>query len=374
MKKLVYVNPQSYRNLSLYDYSLLKGIENYKVIYCCNKQYDGPELVNIVYLPIFSYRQNMNLIVKIVSYFYSLLKLVSILKTERPDVLHIQWWKQWNLDYLFLALYKKYAKQIVFTAHNLVPHDSKKSMRNKCIKYYNRVDKIIVHDKNSKNELIKDFGIEEKKIGIIAHGILKFTVDEREVESVMNAYREKYQLKSKLVFATMGGQSPYKGTDLICNAFASSDYLQNNKDLFLIIAGKGNIATQEFADRFNNVLVADYELSNSEFQAIMRLADVLLLPYRRISQSGVLLTAIQNQIPFAVTPIGGLTEPFEIAHIGWIITSATVDSVKECMESLAYDIGSTKAVKYNQRNWNLVKDKYDWNNISHQTEEFYELS
>ena len=364
MKKLVYVNPQSYRNLSLYDYSLLKGIENYKVIYCCNKQYDGPELVNIVYLPIFSYRQNMNLIVKIVSYFYSLLKLVSILKTERPDVLHIQWWKQWNLDYLFLALYKKYAKQIVFTAHNLVPHDSKKSMRNKCIKYY----------KNSKNELIKDFGIEEKKIGIIAHGILKFTVDEREVESVMNAYRKKYQLKSKLVFATMGGQSPYKGTDLICNAFASSDYLQNNKDLFLIIAGKGNIATQEFADRFNNVLVADYELSNSEFQAIMRLADVLLLPYRRISQSGVLLTAIQNQIPFAVTPIGGLTEPFEIAHIGWIITSATVDSVKECMESLAYDIGSTKAVKYNQRNWNLVKDKYDWNNISHQTEEFYELS
>ena len=33
--------------------------------------------------------------------------------------------------------------------------------KDKCIKYYNKVDKIIVHDNNSKNELIKDFHIKE---------------------------------------------------------------------------------------------------------------------------------------------------------------------------------------------------------------------
>ena len=372
MKKLIYVDPQSYRNLSMYDYSLLKGMKSYKVIYCCNEQYDGPKLENVKFLPIFNYRQEMNPVVKIVSYLRSLLKLVSVLKKERPDVLHIQWWKQWNLDYRFLSIYKQYAKQVVFTAHNLVPHNSGESMKIKCIKYYNKVDKIIVHDNNSKNELIKDFHVKEDKIGVIAHGILDFSVNEAEVKSIMNDIYAKYSLKDKLVFASMGGQSPYKGTDLICDAFLSSDILKNNDDVFLIIAGKGNIATPDQFKECNNVWIANYSLSDSEFQAIMRLTDVMLLPYRKISQSGVLLTTIQNQIPFAVTPTGGLAEPLEIAPVGWIIPSPTVESVKVCMEGLACDIESTKAVKGNQQNWNLVKAKYDWKNISFQTEGFYD--
>ena len=371
MNKLVFVDPQSYRNLAMYDHSLLKGMKKYKIIYCCNKQYDGPQLENVEFHPIFSYRQDMNTLSKILSYFCSLLALVGILRTERPDVLHIQWWKQWNLDYFFLFIYKRYAKQIVFTAHNLVPHDSGDSMKTKCMKYYHKVDKIIVHDNNSKRELIKDFQVKEDKIAVIAHGILEFSVDEEEVKSIMDELAAKYSLKDKLVFATMGGQSPYKGTDLICDAFLSSEVLKNNDDVFLIIAGAGDIATPEKFMQCSNVWVANYSLSDSEFQAIMRLTDVMLLPYRKISQSGVLLTAIQNQTPFAVTPIGGLAEPLELAPVGWIVSSPTIEGVRECLEKLAGDIPQTKAAKSNQQNWDLVKEKYNWNKISIQTEKYY---
>lgn len=374
MKKIVYVDPQSYKNLSMYDYSLLKGMKEHKIIYCCNKQYDGPSLENVEFHPIFSYRQDMNPLVKIISYLCSLLKLVAILKSVRPDVLHIQWWKQWNLDYFFLSIYMRYAKQIVFTAHNLVPHNSGDSMKTKCMKYYYKVDKIIVHDHNSKRELIKDFQVKEDKIAVIAHGVLEFSVDEEEVKSIMDKLAAKYSLKDKLVFASMGGQSPYKGTDLICDAYLNSEYLINNDNVFLIIAGKGNIASPERFEGCNNVLIANDSLSDSEFQAIMRLTDVMLLPYRKISQSGVLLTTIQNQIPFAVTPMGGLSEPLELAPVGWIIASPMVDSVRECMESLAHNINKTKAVKHNQQNWNLLKNKYNWEKISLQTENFYELT
>lgn len=357
----------------MYDYSLLKGMKEYKIIYCCNKQYDGPSLENVEFHPIFSYRQDMNPLAKIISYFCSLLTLISILRNERPDVLHIQWWKQWSLDYFFLSIYKRYAKQVVFTAHNLVPHDSGDSMKAKCMKYYHKVDKIIVHDNNSKKELINDFHVEDDKVAIIAHGILEFAVYEEKVKSIMDEVAAKYSLKDKLVFATMGSQSPYKGTDLICDAFLSSEALKNNDDVFLIIAGAGDIATPDKFMQCTNVWVANYSLSDSEFQAIMRSTDVMLLPYRKISQSGVLLTTIQNQIPFAVTPMGGLAEPLETAPVGWIIPSPTVESVKECMEALARDIDGTKAVKQNQQNWDLVKAKYEWENISLQTEEFYGL-
>ena len=114
----------------------------------------------------------------------------------------------------------------------------------------------------------------------------------------MDELAAKYSLKDKLVFATMGSQSPYKGTDLICDAFLSSEVLKNNDDVFLIIAGAGDIATPEKFMQCSNVWVANYSLSDSEFQAIMRLTDVMLLPYRKISQSGVLLTAIQSQNSF----------------------------------------------------------------------------
>ena len=261
----------------------------------------------------------------------------------------------------------------MFTAHNLVPHDSGDSMKTKCMKYYHKVDKIIVHDNNSKRELIKDFQVKEDKIAVIAHGILEFSVDEEEVKSIMDELAAKYSLKDKLVFATMGGQSPYKGTDLICVAFLSSEVLKNNDDVFLIIAGAGDIATPEKFMQCSNVWVANYSLSDSEFQAIMRLTDVMLLPYRKISQSGVLLTAIQNQTPFAVTPIGGLAEPLELAPVGWIVSSPTIEGVRECLEKLAGDIPQTKAAKSNQQNWDLVKENYKWNKISLQTEEFYNI-
>lgn len=372
MKSLVYVDPQSYRNLAVYDYSLLKGMGKYNVVYCCNKKYDGPKLDNVDVRPIFTYRQEMNPLVKIVSYVWSLLKLVSVLKTERPNVLHIQWWRQWNIDYVFLSLYKRYSGQVVFTAHNLLPHDSGESMKRKCIKYYNKVDKIIVHDNSSKDILIEELGIKADKIAVIAHGVLKFSIDKADVRKIVDNYSSKYRLEGKLIFAAMGVQSYYKGTDLVRDAFLSSSFLKNNSDTFLIIAGQGDIVTQEsFAD-CSNVLVVNYSLSDSEFQAIMVLADVVLLPYRKISQSGVLLTAIQNQVPFAVTHIGGLTDPLNTAPVGWIISDISIEGVRDCMEKLVRAKSATKAVKFNQRNWNLVKEKYDWREISNQTMTFYE--
>lgn len=373
MKKIVYVDPQSYRNLSFYDYSLLKGMVKSKIFYCCNEQYDAPRLDNVHFLPIFTYRQNMSPIAKIISYLKSLIRLVCILKSEKPDVLHIQWWRQWHVDYFFLSIYKKYARRIVFTAHNLIPHDSGENMRSKCAKYYNKVDNIIVHDNTTRTELINGFGVDSNKVTVIAHGILDFNVKEHEVKAIMTNITEKYQLMNKLVFATMGGQSQYKGTDLVRDAFLSSDLLKNNSKVFLIVAGKGNIVTQQFANMCTNVLVADYSLSDSHFQAIMRLTDVMLLPYRKISQSGVLLTAIHNQIPFAVTPVGGLTDPLEVAPVGWIIEAPTVECVREAMENLVQDSLLTKSIKHNQHNWDLVKSKYNWGNISALTEELYSL-
>lgn len=373
MKTVVYVDPQSGGNLAMYDYSLLKGICRYKVIYCCSEIYDAPTLANVEVHDIFHYNNRKNSILKGISYLLSLIRLVLLLREVKPEILHIQWWRSWCLDYRALSIYKRYCKQIVFTAHNLVPHNTGDSMVIKCRKYYEKVDKIIVHAKNTKEEMQTVFAIPEQKISVIPHGVLDFKVDDEKVFGLMRHLIEEYNLSNKILFSSLGGQSFYKGTDLIRDAFMGSAYLRNNKNVFLIIAGSGNIVKKkDIEEQCNNFIVFDYQISDEEFQAIMRLTDVLILPYRKISQSGVLLTAIQNQTPFAVTAVGGLAEPLEKENVGWIIDAPKVEEVRDCMERLVKEKESVKRIKMDGQAWSRIKTLFDWSTISLITEKCYD--
>lgn len=373
MKTLVYVDPQSGGSLAMYDYSLLKGMVNQQIIFCCSTLYDAPVDRKIEYLSIFNYNRKRH-IFKLISYIISLVRLVGVLRKYRPNTLHIQWWRVWFLDYLFLNIYKKYAGQVVFTAHNLVPHDSKPSTKGKCIKYYKKVDKIIVHEKNAKNELVSNFGIEEGKIFVIPHGVLKLKVNNEHVSQLVADIKDKYHIKNKIVIGSMGTQGIYKGSDLIRDAYKQSEKLKNNKDVVLLIAGRGNVFNKGIdVSEYKNLIVNDKFMTEDEYDAYMQIVDVLLLPYRKISQSGVLLTAIEKEIPFAVTPIGGLIEPFSIAQVGWTIKDASIDSVKLFMEYISENILEVVKIKKDSGSWNKIKKYYDWENISAKTEAMYEL-
>lgn len=370
MNKLLFIDSQSYDNLAVYDYSLLKGIDA-EIIYCCNTMYNAPILENVVYKRVFCYSNANNSFRKVISYIVSLLKIFLIARNERPDVVHIQWWRLWVVDYIFLFLLKYYVKQIVFTAHNVVPHNSGNKMKFKCMQYYKKVDKIIVHTNNTKQELVLDFGILPQKIYVIPHGLLRFNLDRNKVDCMKNNLSEIYNLQGRLIFGALGVQSPYKGTDLIQSAFINSALLKNNSDVFLIVGGKGNIINADTMNGCSNVYINNSLLSDEEFQALMELTDVLLLPYRRISQSGVLLTAIEAHIPYIATEKGGLLEPLSIANVGWRLCEVGADELRVKMEELFLKKESVIEKKNAQTEWDKVKAYYNWNRIGTLTMECY---
>ena len=57
--------------------------------------------------------------------------------------------------------------------------------------------------------------------------------------------------------------------------------------------------------------VLDKFLSDNEFNDLIEKSDVLIFPYRKISQSGVLLTALAHRKPVLVSRVGGLTQPLK---------------------------------------------------------------
>lgn len=367
--KVLLIDPQSDDNLGLYDYHLMTNLEG-NIIFCGSVTYNGPKIVskNIRTELVFSYLLEKKTLKKAFSYVRSIFKVARLIKKERPDIVHIQWWKIWPLDYCFLNVIKPYCGKIVFTAHNLVPHNSGDKYKDRCIKYYKRVDKIIVHVSKSKVELVSDFGIEESKIFVIPHGLLDFTSKTTVKDGKYEKLAETNHFNEKIVFSAMGIQSNYKGTDIIVDAILNNDAIRNNSKFFFIIAGKGNIATKNLFKDCNNVYVNNNYLSNDEFEKLLQLSDVLLLPYRRISQSGVLLTAISNKIPYIATDVGGLSNPLIVAKVGWIINEASSKALADIILELAnMNCHQIKSIKYNDAEWNRVKVLYDWGNIGKKT-------
>ena len=369
--KILFIDPQSSSNLAQYDYLLLKGIKH-KIIYCCNISYDADQLEFVDYRFVFKYNRYRNNICRGYSYIISLLKVFRIIVKESPDVIHIQWIKLWLFDFLFLSIIKSiFNLKVVYTAHNVLPHDSESRYMSKMKRYYHKVDSIITHTQVSKRELIELFSLHEGKINVMPHGLFQFGGDKRKLAETKSSIISELNLENKLVFSVLGFQNKYKGIDLVKKVWkylSKFDYFQN---IQLIIIGKNDKI--DFSDilRYKNVFIREDFVSSVDFQAYLEISNVLLLPYIKISQSGVLLSAIGSEIPFVVSDAGGLSEPLSIADVGWCIGKANFDNLLNCVVQIITTPSDIEKKKNNIQGWEKLQKYYSWDSISKKTVDVY---
>lgn len=100
--------------------------------------------------------------------------------------------------------------------------------------------------------------------------------------------------KNKYVILQFGLQTYYKGTDILVDAVNLLPAEYSEKIETRIVGGVGESYLQELKGKDSNSLIhwKSYFLSNDELYEEINNSDVLVLPYREISQSGVLLLSI----------------------------------------------------------------------------------
>ena len=368
--KVLYIDPQSIYNLAQYDYNLLNNVKA-EITYCCNVKYDAKILDKVNYKYVFGYSEYSLQALKALSYIISIFKIMLIVCKVRPDVIHIQWWRLWFIDYIVLSYFKKYCGSIVFTVHNVIPHDSGTAYKKRCTKYYNKVDKLIVHVERTKEQLINEFSILPEKIYVVPHGLLSANVDRTLVDKYYMELENKWNVQNRVVFSCIGYQNHYKGTDIVKSILENNPFLQNNSKVLFIVVGKGNVFTSETMCLYNNLLVINRFIPTEQLEAIMDATDVQLLPYRVISQSGVLLSTIEKEIPYIATDVGGLLDPIHIAPIGWSIPMNSAEVFSSLLEFLVQHPEEILCKKNNRIGWESVKQYYDWENIGRKTMECY---
>ena len=340
-----------------------------EIHYFCSKHYDYLDMPkNICKHSAFRYNKLNNSVLKALSYIWSYIVIAFWAIRKKPDLIHVQWLRLERFDTLMLGVIKKFSKsKIVYTAHNILPHNSGEKYAGVYKKFYNFLDGIIVHTQDTKDKIAEKFEISEDKIHVIPHGLLKLNVDEDEYERLLPEFKRKYNLDGKIVFTSLGEQSPYKGVDVISQVWSGTPELSTNSECRLLIVGKckeiafGNLASVE------NVVLDDRRISDEEFLFLLRHTDVYLLTYRTISQSGAMLTALTEKVPILVTDVGGLSEPLKIADIGWSIDELTEDKLREKLLEILDNREEIERIKNDVAEWQKIHQAYDWKSISRQT-------
>ncbi|HHT03265.1 MAG TPA: glycosyltransferase family 4 protein, partial [Bacteroidales bacterium] len=103
-----------------------------------------------------------------------------------------------------------------------------------------------------------------------------------------------------------------------------------------------------------------------------KISDVVLLPYRKISQSGLLLTALNYEKPIIASSIGGLKDPFKHGDVGWLIEPNNVEELRDSILFILDNPNELDKIKQNIEMWLSIKEYYDWKQIQQKTFNLYD--
>jgi glycosyltransferase involved in cell wall biosynthesis len=255
--------------------------------------------------------------------------LISYAATARPKLFHLLWNNKFELfdRTLLMLYYRLLGKKITLTVHNVNARkrDSNDSFLNRLSLrlQYNFCDHIFVHTESMKSELVSDFRIAKSKVSVIPFGINNTVPN-----TALSTEEAKQQIgvgsgdKALLFF---GNITPYKGLEYLISAFEV--LLAKDRSYRLIIAGrpKGSesywkeiqqaIARGGFGDRIiQKIEYIPDELTELYFKA----ADVLILPYSHVFQSGVLFLGYSFGLPAIAADVGALKEEIIEGETGFI--------------------------------------------------------
>lgn len=276
-----------------------------------------------------------------VSRFYS--KLIRYAATAEPKIFHILW----NNKFLFFdrtlltLYYKLLGKRIILTLHNVNvgKRDSMDSPLNRFSLriQYRLADHFFVHTEKMKHELMQDFAVEDARITVIPFGInnavSQTSLTPSEAKTRLGIRHDK---RTILFF---GNIAPYKGLEILINAF--QQIRTRHDDFQLIIAGrpKGSerywIAIQESIEKdiqSGRVLMRPDYIPDDETEIFFKAADVLVLPYRHVYQSGVLFLGYSFGLPVIAADVGSLRDEIVGGKTGFIFKPGDPDDLAKTIE------------------------------------------
>lgn len=280
----------------------------------------------------------------------SYLKTANAINKFAPDVLILVYWFPYQAPALgTIARFTNKNILKVGFVHNALPHEKTRASVQMAKYFFSSCDAFITLS-NYVEKDIKSMLSKPKPTIVLNHPVFKF---EQKESSYSTALRNEISgfidcKKKKLLF--FGLIRKYKGLDLLIEAMK---YLTEDFQLLIVGECYENIDKYKLLinesiakDRIHIVesYVHDYEIPYCFNQS-----DLLVLPYKSATQSGVLATAIEMQTPIVSTNVGDLGKAVEEMGIGIVSDGITAKSIASAIvEFFKSDKDFTKALLNNK--------------------------
>jgi len=349
---------------------------------------DSPEFRSIPRLTFLKFRGDQNphvslwkKTVRILSYY---LKLIRYGATAKPRIFHILWNNKFlHFDRTLLTYYYKLlGKKVLLTVHNVnaEKRDNRDSALNRLTLriQYRLADHLFVHTEKMKQELISEFGVQPTRISVIPLGINNFAPQTDLTPDEAKRRLGLRQDEKAILF--FGRITPYKGLEILVEAFQKN--LPSADNYRLIIAGRPEEATEATywvpirealgaeVQKGRALLRAEH-IPDAETELYFKAADVLVLPYRDIYQSGILFLGYSFGLPSLASDVGSLRDEMVEGRTGFLFKPEDPTDLAKAIEKyFASDLYRDLSPR-RQEIQDYARQGHDWNIVGQATTAVY---
>jgi glycosyltransferase involved in cell wall biosynthesis len=306
----------------------------------------------------------MRLAAKGVDHIWSMWRLPGQLRSWQPDVVHFQWLPLPVVDRRLLRFCSRVAP-LVLTMHDTAPFNGDPSARLQTVGYFDCIDRmkhVIVHTEQGRARL-QAMGVAPDHVSVIPHGLTACAADIS--DDAMDGI---------LTFVLFGKIKPYKGTDLLIEAFARlPEALRAQSRIRVIGKPYMDLAPlRALAEARGVASLVSFEpgfIRDEDLPAVFGPGTVAVFPYRAIDASAVLYQAIEFGRPIVASQIGIFAELLADGAHGRLVAPEDAQGLAAAMAQFIEDRAFAASCARTVRG--LSQAGCDWMTSATRTAELY---
>lgn len=281
---------------------------------------------------------------------------------RRPRVLLLQSWLKWPvLELPWVVLFRALGIRMALTVHDLLPHYPKPWSKTELRLYYRQFDRLIVHS-HRQYEGLASMGVSTPCL-VVPHGVYDiFNTQNLDLSTGRKFFPELRE--SDFVVLFFGHLDERKG---LFDFLRAAELLEESAPhIRFVVAGKPEareaVRMALVAARARpNVLVHDHLIPHEEVQRFFAACDVVALPYREGTTSGVMKLAMAFRRPVVCTNVGDFAEALEMWP-GLLVDQrrlpeSLVEKVRQARDERA-DLAARTTLQSEDIQWTNIASKY----------------
>lgn len=284
----------------------------------------------------------------------SMLLLVKTIVLGKYDIIHVQGTMLPQLEFPLYTFLKGKRRKLVYTVHNILPHEAKESDKERCQNFYRQCDRLVVHNNWTREQLVDEYGIRSDRIVVMPHG----TYQTKQVPSADQTSAKR--------FLSFGMIRKYKGIDILLYAIAALPKQEREK-MHFVIAGAQNKKLDDtpYREMIEQLGISgcteflDRRIADAELPGLFASADACLFPYREIYGSGALLMAYSYEKPVIASDVPAFVEETNKGETGLLFQNENAGSLAKALVAFA-KLSEQEVAKKKAAIHRMVEEKYNW--------------